>query len=76
MTTCKVKRETANLFQNNDTPERYLEKCLSNIRGAKQKEFGIWLDYGTIIPELKIKKFHLSSGKQQIQQTQKKRGKS
>ena len=32
MTTWKVKRETANLFQNNETPERYLEKCLSNVQ--------------------------------------------
>ena len=28
----KVKRETANLFQNNDTPERYLQRFLSNVQ--------------------------------------------
>ena len=56
MTTCKVKRETANLFQNNDAPERYLEKFLSNLQVEKKNECGIWLDDGTIISELKIKK--------------------
>ena len=56
MTTWKVKQDTANLFQNNKTPERYLEKFLSNVQVANQKECGIWLDDGTIMPELKIKK--------------------
>ena len=31
MKTWKVKQETANLFQKNKTPERYLEKFLSNV---------------------------------------------
>ena len=52
----KVKQETANLLQNIYTPERYLEKFLSNIQVAKQKECGIWLDHGTIMSELKITK--------------------
>ena len=42
MTTWKVKWESANLFQNNETPERYLEKFLSNVQVEKQKECGIW----------------------------------
>ena len=37
MTTCKVKRESVNLFHNNETPERYLEKLLSNVQVANQK---------------------------------------
>ena len=41
MKTCKVKRESANLSQNNEAPERYLEKFLSNVQVAKQKEYGI-----------------------------------
>ena len=41
ITTWKVKRETANLFQNNDAPEKYLEKFLRNVQVAKQKECGI-----------------------------------
>ena len=56
MTTWEVKRESANLFQNNETPERYLEKFLSNVQVAKQKECGIWLDDGTIMSVLTIKK--------------------
>ena len=56
MTTWRVKRETANLFQNYETPERYLEKFLSNVQVVKQKECGIWLDDGTIMSELKITK--------------------
>ena len=56
MTTWKVKQDTANLFQNNKTPERYLKKFLSNVQVANQKECGIWLDDGTIMPELKITK--------------------
>ena len=35
--TWKVKWEITNLFQKNYTPERYLEKFLSNIKVAKQK---------------------------------------
>ena len=31
ITIWKVKWETANLFQNNDTPERHLQKFLSNV---------------------------------------------
>ena len=42
MKTWKVKREIANLFQNNETPEIYLEKFLSNVQVEKQKECGIW----------------------------------
>ena len=56
MMTWKLKQETSNLFQNNNTPERYIEKFLSNIQVAKQKECGIWLDDGTIISERKITK--------------------
>ena len=56
MTTWKVKRETANLFQNNKTPEIYLDKFPSNVLVAKQKECGIQLDYGTIMSKLKITK--------------------
>ena len=52
MMTWKVERETANLFQKKYIPERYLEKFLSNIQVAKQKECGIWLGDGTIISEL------------------------
>ena len=37
MTTWKVKRESANLLQNNETRERYLEKFLRNLQVAKQK---------------------------------------
>ena len=37
MTTCKVKRESVNLFHNNETPERYLEKLLSNVQVENQK---------------------------------------
>ena len=44
MMTWNIKRESANLFQNNKTPERYLAKSLSNLQVAKQKECGIWLD--------------------------------
>ena len=55
-TTRKVKRETVNLFQHNYKPDRYLEKFLSNIKVAKQKECRIWLDNGTIMSELKITK--------------------
>ena len=54
MTTWKVKQEANNLFQSNKTPERYMEKFPSNVQVAKQKECGIWLDYGTITSELKI----------------------
>ena len=57
MTTWKVKRYTANLFQNNDTPKRYLERFLRNIQVATQKECGIWLDDGKIMSELKITKY-------------------
>ena len=56
MTTWKVKLETANLFQNNETPERYLEKFVSNVQVAKQKECGIWLYDRKIMSELKITK--------------------
>ena len=56
MTKWRVKRETANLLQNNKTPDRYLEKLISNLTVSKQKELGIWLEYGTIISELKITK--------------------
>ena len=38
MTTWKVKQEANNLFQSIKTPERYLEKFLSNVQVAKQKE--------------------------------------
>ena len=57
MTTRKFKRDSANLFQNNETTERYLEKFFSNVQVANQKECGIWLDVRTIMYELKIKKF-------------------
>ena len=56
MTTWKVKQDTTNLFHNNKTPERYLEKFLSNVQVEKQKEFGIWLDNETIMSKLKITK--------------------
>ena len=56
MMTWKLKQETTNLFQNNETPERYLEKFLSNVQVEKQKECGIWLDGGTIMSKLKITK--------------------
>ena len=56
MMTWKIKQESANLFQNNETPEIYLDKLLSNVQVEKQKECVIWLDDGTIMPELKIKK--------------------
>ena len=56
MTTWKVKLDTANLFQNNETPERYLEKFVSNVQVAKQKECGIWLYDRKIMSELKITK--------------------
>ena len=56
MTTWKVKQETANRFQNTDTPERYLETFLSNVYVEKQNDCDIWLDDGTIIIKLKITK--------------------
>ena len=56
MMTWKVKQESANIFQNNETPKRYLEKFLSNVQVAKQKECSIWLDNRKIISKLKIKK--------------------
>ena len=56
MKTWKVKLYTDNLFQNNKTPERYLEKVLSNVRVTKQKECGMWLEDGTIMSEPKITK--------------------
>ena len=56
MMTWNVKQESANLFHNNETPERYLEKFLSNVQVVNQKEFGIWLDHGTIMSKLKIAK--------------------
>ena len=56
MMTWNVKQESANLFQNTETPERYLENFLSNVQVAKQKECGIWLDNRTIMSELKITK--------------------
>ena len=56
MTTWKVKRESDNLFRNNETPEIYLEKLLRNVQVVKQKEYDTWLDDGTIMSELKIKK--------------------
>ena len=56
MTTWKVKWETANLLQNNNTPERYLYKFIINVQVEKQKECGIWLYDGTIMLELKITK--------------------
>ena len=56
MTTWKVKPERSNMFQNNETPEKYLDKFLSNVQVAKQKECGIWLDNGTIMSKLKITK--------------------
>ena len=54
--TWKVKQESANLFQNNKTPERYLEELLCNVQVAKMKECGIWLYDGTIMSELKTTK--------------------
>ena len=54
MTTWKVKREINNLFQNNYTPERYLEKFLRNVQVAKHKEYGIWLYDRKIMSGLKI----------------------
>ena len=36
--TWRVKGEIANLFQNKDTPERYLEKFLSRVQVENQKE--------------------------------------
>ena len=56
MTTLKFKRESANLFHNNETPERYLEKFLSNVQVVNQKEYVIWLDDGTIMSKIKITK--------------------
>ena len=56
MMTRKVKEGNANPFQNNETPERYLEKFLRNAQVAKQKKCGIWLDDRIIMSELKIKK--------------------
>ena len=56
MTTWKVKRYTANLFQNNDTPDIYLDKFLGTLQVAKQKELGIWLEDETIMSEFKITK--------------------
>ena len=56
ITKCKVKQESANLFQNNETPEIYLEQLLRNMHVAKQKEYGIWLDDGTRMSDLKITK--------------------
>ena len=56
MTTLKFKRESANLFHNNETPERYLEKFLSNVQVAKYKECGIWFNDRKIMFELKITK--------------------
>ena len=41
MTTRKIKRETANLLQNNDIPYRYIDKFIRNVQVAKHKEFGI-----------------------------------
>ena len=41
MTTRKIKRDTANLLQNNDTPYRYIDKFIRNVQVAKHKEFGI-----------------------------------
>ena len=49
MTTWKVKRDTANLFQKNKTSEIYLDKFMSNVQVEKQKECGIWLYDGKII---------------------------
>ena len=66
MTTWKVKRETTNLFQNNDTPERYLERFLINAQVADQKECGIWSENGTIMSEITIKKAQISLGRLQI----------
>ena len=54
MTTWKVKRESANLFQNNETPETHLKTLLRNVQVAKHKECGIWLDDGKIMSKLKI----------------------
>ena len=42
------------MFRNNETPERYPEKFLSDVQAVERKECGIWLDYGTIMSELKI----------------------
>ena len=56
MTIWNVKQESAILLHNNETPERYLDKFLSNVKVAKQKECVIWLDDGTIMSELKITK--------------------
>ena len=41
MTTQKIKRDTANLLQNKDTPYRYIDKFIRNVQVAKHKEFGI-----------------------------------
>ena len=48
----KVKRKSANLFQNKKTPKRHLYKFLSNVQVAKHKECSIWLDNGTIMSKL------------------------
>ena len=50
----KVKQETAKLFQNHNTPEKYLEKFLINVHVAKQKDCVICLDDRTVMLELKI----------------------
>ena len=56
MKTWEIKQETTKLIQNNDTPERYLKKFLSNVQVVKQKDCGIWLNDRTIMAELKISK--------------------
>ena len=58
-----------------DTQERYLERFLSNAQVSDQKECGIWLENGTIMSELTIKKAQISLGRLQIQRTQRKQGK-
>ena len=54
------------MFQNNNTPEIYLEKCLSNMQVKHHKECGIWLDDRTIVSELKIKRVQASHGIPQV----------
>ena len=66
MSKWKVKQKSANLFKNNNKPEIYLGKLLINMQVAKHKECGIWLDDGTIMSELKIKKVQVSHGIPQL----------
>ena len=63
----KVKRKSANLFQNKKTPKRHLYKFLSNVQVAKHKECSIWLDNGTIMSKLKKKGFRHHMGYRKFQ---------